>query len=444
MTINNKTELYDISGTIAYLIGVDEKYMANYYEKSDTVKNLQNNSCANIIRYLNKIRTKIILNFETTEQTLIFGMKNLNYQDLYKNEIKALEKLGVELVEPNYRCNPYLIKINKLMQEHIDDIQTLFPEWLKWDYIKDLFIIPKIEKKNVVRAESIMFRDNRRLYPFCCYIHLPKLIDDGNILYCDAKFVKKLYKIHGNNFSDKSKLFDAGEDVKTNIYGFINGHEEVIVAVDCENCDPFKFASVLQQLNNEELDKIDKIILFDDVHTTSAWNYIEKLTDVPIEHNIIERVKDNKSLVDMKICAEVTKLRYQSNIKAFVLCSSDSDFWGLISSLSDTDFLVMIENAKCGPDIKRALDENKIYYCSIDDFCTTNVTSLKSRLLDNKIKARLEKINVANLNSLLKDATTELRMDATKDELANYYHKYTNNLRLKIKDDGDIKIYLVE
>ena len=51
------------------------------------------------------------------------------------------------------------------------------------------------------------------------------------------------------------------------------------------------------------LQKITAIILFDDVHTATAWRILENYTRIPVEHIMIERIKQNKSLVDIKLTA---------------------------------------------------------------------------------------------------------------------------------------------
>ena len=95
----------------------------------------------------------------------------------------------------------------------------------------------------------------------------------------------------------------------------------------------------------------------------------------------VERVTDAKSLVDIKMTAGVCRAFYEENIQSFILLSSDSDFWGLISSLPEANFIVMIEYDKCGANIKRVLKENSIYYCSIDDFCSGNIEDIKNLAL---------------------------------------------------------------
>lgn len=187
-----------------------------------------------------------------------------------------------------------------------------------------------------------------------------------------------LYQQHGDIFNDNSKVSDAGSHIKNNIYNFIDASDKTVLIVDCENSDPYKLCSTLRSLNDEELEKVQKIILYDDIHTSKAWGLLERYTRIKIEHVIIERVNIFKSLVDIRLTAGVCREFYEDRVDSFIILSSDSDFWGLISSLPQASFLVMIENEKCGADIKAALEEGGIFYCSLDDFCTGNIDDHKA------------------------------------------------------------------
>ena len=82
-----------------------------------------------------------------------------------------------------------------------------------------------------------------------------------------------------------------------------------------KNSDPYKLYATLNNLNQEALlNKICKIILYDDIHTTSAWKILERFTQIPIEHVLIERIKENKSLVDIRLttgtCREYYPVSY--------------------------------------------------------------------------------------------------------------------------------------
>ena len=38
------------------------------------------------------------------------------------------------------------------------------------------------------------------------------------------------------------------------------------------------------------LDKICKIVLYDDVHTTSAWSVLNEFTDIPVTHRVARQL----------------------------------------------------------------------------------------------------------------------------------------------------------
>ena len=104
------------------------------------------------------------------------------------------------------------------------------------------------------------------------------------------------------------KVSDAGAFVKNNIYDFIDDSEKTVLVVDCENSDPYKLCATLKNLDYEVMQKITAIILFDDVHTATAWRILENYTRIPVEHIMIERIKQNKSLVDIKLTARALSL----------------------------------------------------------------------------------------------------------------------------------------
>ena len=91
----------------------------------------------------------------------------------------------------------------------------------------------------------------------------------GNQWHCDA-------------FTEYSKVSDAGAFVKNNIYDFIDDSEKTVLVVDCENSDPYKLCATLKNLDYEVMQKITAIILFDDVHTATAWRILENYTRIPL------------------------------------------------------------------------------------------------------------------------------------------------------------------
>lgn len=87
------------------------------------------------------------------------------------------------------------------------------------------------------------------------------------------------------------QLSDDGAFVKNNIYDFVNASEKTVIVVDCENSDPYKLCATLRNLDREIMQKITTILLFDDIHTVTAWRILESYTDIPVEHIMTERIK---------------------------------------------------------------------------------------------------------------------------------------------------------
>lgn len=435
-----RTSQKRISLTVAYLIGTKRNLLEdNNPNELDTIKKLDENKNAVIIRALCNIRSNMLLNYTQTERSIMFDMQNIDKQPMYKDDVKTLYDYGLSIVKANCRTNKYIIDINRLITDRINNVKDVFPEWINWEYIRDLFVMPRGQDPNAVKNESNKYCGFRLQYPFTRYINW-KPVDDGNILFNDEKFLRILYKQHDDEFTDTSKIKDASESVKTNIYDFINNSGSTVIAVDCENSDAYKLASVLTQLDSEKTSHIKKIMLYDDAHTTKAWSFLDKITGIPVQHIMVDRIKETKSLVDIKMCVGVSEAYYRDNIDSFILCSSDSDFWGLISSLPDAKFLVMIEYTKCGSDIKNALIQNGTYYCSIDDFCTGNIKAFKSAVLHNELQSRMDDIINMNADELMNDVFATLRMDPSDTEKQNFYKKYIQGMQLYVDKDGYLKI----
>lgn len=266
--------------------------------------------------------------------------------------------------------------------------------------------------------------------------------DEGNILYNDKKFVTLLYRWHDDYFSDYSKVSDAGDYVKENVYDFIGESSKTVVVVDCENSDPYKLCATMRGLDDEYLQKIQKIILFDDVHTTSAWEILEDYVQIPVEHLVIERVKRDKSLVDIRLTARACQEHYQNEVDSFIIVSSDSDYWGLISSLPDARFLVMLEREKCGSDIKGALVESGIFYCYIDDFYSGRTSDIMRSALFREMQEYLERSLHLNAREMFEEALLATRIHMTAAERRQFYDKHIRQMRLVLDEEGNARIEL--
>ena len=178
------------------------------------------------------------------------------------------------------------------------------------------------------------------------------------------------------------------------------------------------------------------------VHTATAWRILENYTRIPVEHIMIERIKQNKSLVDIKLTARACQEHYQKQVDSFVIVSSDSDYWGLISSLPDARFLVMIEREKCGPDMKAALAESGIFYCYLDDFYSGNSEDIKKNALFKEMYRWIDNSVHLNVNDMFDAALRNTRIEMSPAERRQFYEKHIRHMTLTIDENGNVSIEL--
>ena len=441
-----KDSTYDIVSKVAYLIGVPKRIFENEYEppKLEIYETLDKDKNARIIRHLCIIRTSIERGFKYINEKMKFQYRGILSmpEHIPQESVNQLTLDGITFVKKSStKLSHHIIEINRVLSDRINNCKSIFPTWLNWDYIRSLIIMPNGLTEEGTRVAANTYFENLDCYPYHIYINWnpePR----GNILYNDKKFVTILYESHNDYFTDYSRVSDAGSFVKSNIYEFVEEAQRVVMAVDCENSDPYRLCATLRGLDPAILAKLQKIMLFDDVNTVNAWRILESHTDIPVEHIMTERVKRTKSLVDIELTARTCMEHYRNLVDSFILVSSDSDYWGLISSLPEARFLVMIEREKCGPDMKAALANSGIFYCYIDDFYSGNSDAIKQNALFNELYRFIDNSIHLNVNEMLDNAITATRIDMTEKEKARFYDKHIRNMSLVIHENGDVSIEL--
>lgn len=215
---------------------------------------------------------------------------------------------------------------------------------------------------------------------------------------------------------------------------------KIILAVDCENSDPYKLCAVLGGLREAALrstdsssfTKLSKIILFDDVHTVDAWGILKNYVSVPIEHVETERVNDHKSLVDIQLTAGVAREHYVNRVDSVLLASSDSDFWGLIKSIPTARFMVLLEKEKYGSYLTEALDLNGVGYCIMDNFAG-NTDAIKVGALNMGIQQYFDEHVEISLSDLVVELLDHLRINMTSKQQDIYYNRLVKNIRVTVQ-----------
>ena len=445
--ITYKDSTYELISKIAFLIGVPQSIFEAVREppQLDVFTQLSKDKSARIIRNLCIIRTSIERNFRKINDVMRFEHRGLltmpdewipsaSMQQLNEDGIVFMKKSSTKLFQ-------HIIEINRIISDRINNCKNLFPTWINWLYIKELFVMPDGLTEEGTKQAADTYYANRSYYPYRMYINwIP--MDEGNILYNDKKFATLLYQWHCDEFTEYNKVSDAGDYVKNNIYDFVNNSEKTVVVVDCENSDPYKLCATLRNLDYEVIQKISKIILFDDPRTVSAWRILESYVKIPVEHIMTERVKQNKSLVDIRLTARACQEHYQNLVDSFVIVSSDSDYWGLISSMPDARFLVMIEREKCSADMKATLASSEIFYCYLDDFYSGNSEDIKRDALFKEMARWIDNSIHLNVNDMFDAAMRNTRIEMTPAEQKQFYEKHIRHMTLSIDENGNVPLAL--
>lgn len=448
----------NLTTTLAFLLGVKNDILFGEESQFDIelLNKLSEDCKCNIIRHLSIIRMDYIRNFKsiTAGQANLVPLETMT-EYISIDSVKYLRNYSIEVLKVNYSVTNLIAFVNQYMLENVDKIKSYIPNWIKWEYIRNLFLMPggyagsngnnlqgSTGQKvvNAINKVRKLIGTRKTFYPFGAYLFWPenKMEDHyGNLLFNDEKFLKILYAAYGETFKANDYVIDATDETKNIVYDFISGAINVSVFVDCENVDPYKFASVFMNLEEEKFNKIKKIILFDDVHTSTAWDHLESLLNLPIEHREIQRVLENKSLVDIAMTAGACTEYFQNKTESIILASSDSDFWGLISTLSFARFLVLNESDKASEIILSKLEEHDINYCFMDTFAQDQVQQFKEKVLFKSLQNVLDEFNTEGtfsynnptelLEAIFYEAGIRGCYCQVEQEKQTFYNKYLKN-----------------
>ena len=469
----NKYENYrkNIVTKIAYLIGVsDEKLSNNSKFDVEELDVLKKNENATIIRHLCILRTQFFRNYLNINN----ARRNFRRVDelneyLSIESIKYLREKEIETASVSDKTSPVvnIAYINQYIQDNIDKVSSIIPDWVKFKYIKALFLMPRgyagkngeflkrdySKVANTIVETSKEYANQRNDYPYQMYITWPFNFreNDGNILYNDLKFLKMLYGANGDHFTAEKYVIDAKRGSKEDIYKFVNEAMNIEVYVDCENVDPYAFAATIQNLDEENLAKIKGINLYDDINASTAWDYISEIIDIPVEHIEIERVLENKSLVDMSMALDISIAFYERDIESAMLVSSDSDFWTVIEKMEKVKFFVLNEERKTSQTIIDILDKHGVPHCYMSDFAQDVIQKFKSEVLYLGLESRVREFNEMgtfmplDINELIDELFEEAFIRGEESQLKKekevFYNKHLKNgLLIKpVNEEGRLK-----
>lgn len=434
---------YDIASKISYLIGVHKEHILDNTEFVNIYNDMDLDKPSRVIRNLCIVRT-CLLRFSGKIQTKMkveyCSFLSMN-EYVNKEAVDQLYKDGVDFYKgSNKTLDQHIIEINRIISDKINNCKHWFPMWLDWSYVRDLFIMPNgFTPEGVNESKQLFFKQKLR-FPYQMYLNwIPNSEYYGNILHNDSLIVPIMYNTHNKEFDDWNRVQDVCENTKNGIYSFIEDSDSVVIAVDCENSDPYKMCAALKNLDSKYTSKISKIILIDDVNSATGWGILQDYTAIPVEYKLIERIKKFKSLVDVALSTVICKEFYANGVSSFIVFSSDSDYWGLTSNMPDVKFMFMIERESTANEYKEALHSAGIAYCYLDDFYTGNSDEIKFTAISKELNRLISSVSV-NINDLFNEAIRSSRATLTDAERNHFLKNYIKKLYLGVDSDGVLSI----
>ncbi len=435
----------EIVSFTAYLSGVKKENFSDIpgHLQIEIYNKIDKNNYAKIIRNLCILRNTLLKNYYEINERI-----TKKYQSFYS--MTDIIPQDVVMFLSNERINPFkgnrptlygtVVELNRLISDRLNNALNIYPVWLNRQYMRALFIMPNGLNEQGAYESSKIFTSGKTYYPFQTYLSLNCAeIKEGNLYANDLKFLKIVYEWNHDIFNAVSKVSDASVSTKTNINAFVENAEETVMIVDCENSDPFKLCAVLNCFEPEVLKKISRIHLYDDYHSTAAWRVLDTFVKIPVQHHITRRIKESKSLVDVQLTAGACQEHYQNGINNFIIVASDSDYWGLITSLPDAEFLLMIEKNKVCDELKDIMEEKRIPYCYIDDF-NTNIDANKTGFILTMIQSYLDTNFQLNIKDLYEDIIKKAYIDLDLVEQQQLYDRHIKTINMDLSKDGQLRL----
>ena len=144
--------------------------------------------------------------------------------------------------------------------------------------------------------------------------------------------------------------------------------------------------------------------------------------------------------MDIRLTTGTCREFFQNETDSFILASSDSDYWGLIPAMPEAHFLVLIEEEKCSPLIRKAMDDQSIAYSYIDDFCTGNSNQIKETAMLQAVQRILDEEVQLNLHDVMNEAYLQTRAGMTTAERRQFCERYLQHLRIEIDETGNLRL----
>ena len=412
------TEPKPMCEKLQYLIGVPSKYIDNF--------DILNKGAYREIRKLCSLRSLLIAMFtEINEQFRNYiQLADISVTSKLVND---LAEMGI-VIKNSISLSRNIIELNSLIDARMEKVANSF-KYIPQEWIQELFHMPNGDEVDGVRAAVRRYRQFQNFYPYQKYINWP---------FAETPEEKRSKNIFGNDKELHEMLADFHRPKFTRLMDFIGTNKDVVVVVDCENSDAQRLYDSLAFMKRF----LRKIILVDDTHTNLMWDELVREyreAGIPIEHDELPRLKEEKSLVDLRMVAKTCEEHYKNHVEHFILVTSDSDIWALISSLPDADIMVLAERCKSGDLLIEALTQNHIPLVFMEDI-TEESTLLMDRIVRREIAKRMQNPYV-NVKEMVSNVLRELNLYLDTDTFYEYVSEAVGEI-VPVEDIGKERIII--
>ena len=439
-------EVYNVVTVAAYLLGAPRKSVKTTDpEKCRRVFSaLGRNKAARTLRNLCILRTAFIRNFEK----FAAAMSGEYISDGSEGELlpaDAVSELSEDGVRLDMDCNTVeesIIQLNRMIADGFEECKELFPLWLDYSFVRNIFVMSDGERFFGVRKAVANYEQYKHSFPGEIFINRT---DGVNILENDRIFVNSIYKGNSARLIEQTRTSNkTAMQTAARLNDFIRNSERVEFVVDCENANPLRFYSALKSIEEPLISRISGITLYDDTNASTIWKSFSKYVDIPVVHETYERISLEKSLVDINLSVGVCRKFYKENVDSFAIVSSDSDYWALINSLVDAKFLMLVEKNNFSDNFKRGLAMAGIDFCIMDNFYSGDNDDMIRQELSIQSQRYLVEHLALNVNAMIDDACAKARIAITPTERKQLFDSYLKSMKLQIASDGSVSISVSE
>lgn len=132
---------------ISYLLGLDRERLKNSFKNvekiEEVLERLDKNKFVRIIRCLAILRFEILIKYKKIREKMIAVVPLNEMHDLIRTDlINELSKYGIDAIKIDKGTSVQFSYLNDKISENIENVKDIFPSWIKWNYIKDIFKIP--------------------------------------------------------------------------------------------------------------------------------------------------------------------------------------------------------------------------------------------------------------------------------------------------------------